>query len=108
MVTFNYLTLSSFVDKNLLDDDARWWIELFEIPEMNPIREYKYTIIEEPYQNTVSLDLDTRVRVLLDLIEDAKHNKNCNKAYLKKLTNYLVEKCSKCNRIDLVELLKKL
>lgn len=105
MVAFDYLTLQSFIDKNFLDDDARWWIELWQTPELNPIRKYTFDVIEEPYQHNVSLDLDVRVRVLLELINDAEYNKRCNKTYLKKLVARLQKSCVRANRTDLVEIL---
>ena len=100
MTYLNYLTLQGFVDKNLLDDDARFWIELYDIPELNPIREYKNTIIEEPYQHTVSLDLETRTESLIDLITNSGYN-NSNPRYLVKLANRLIVKCRENTRQDL-------
>lgn len=100
MTYLNYLTLHGFVDKNMLDDDARFWIELYEIPELNPIREYKNDVIEDPYQHTVSLDLYTRTVALTDLIVNAKYD-NSNPAYLVKLANNLIARCRECHRHDL-------
>ncbi len=100
MNSFNYLTLQGFIDKNLLDDDTRFWIELDQCIELNPIREYKNIVIEDPYEHTVSLDLNTRVIALIDLITNAKYN-NSNTSYLIKLTNKLIERCREQNRNDL-------
>lgn len=100
MTSFNYLTLQGFIDKNLLDDDARFWIEIFEIPELNPIREYKNIVIEQPYEHTISLDLETRVTSLIDLIANAKYNSS-NPAYLIKLTNRLIVRCREQNKPEL-------
>ena len=92
MTYFNYLTLQGFIDKNLLDDEARFWLELDEIPEMNPIREYKNIVIDEPYEHSVSFDLETRVAVLIELIANVKYNRS-NPRYLVKLANRLIQKC---------------
>lgn len=93
-------SVERFVDLHILDDDARFWLELDEIPELNPIREYKNTIIEEPYQHTVSLDLETRTKSLVDLITNSGYN-NSNPRYLVKLANRLIIKCRENGRQDL-------
>lgn len=100
MTSFNYLTLQGFIDKNLLDEDARFWVELYETPELNPIRDYKNTVIENHYEHAVSLDLETRVSSLIDLIVNAKYN-NSNPKYLVKLANILIEKCREQDELEL-------
>lgn len=91
----------SQLDKYALDDDTKFWVELYEIPEMNPIREYKGIIIEDPYEHTVSLDLDTRVSSIFELFE----SKKSNKLYIIKLANRLLENCINNGRLDLAEVL---
>lgn len=55
------------LDKYALDDDTRFWVELYETIELNPIREFKNVIIETPYENKISLDLDTRIKAIIEL-----------------------------------------
>ena len=87
------------IDDNL-DDFARWLLDLEEFPELSADRDFLGDI-EERYQNTVSLDLDTRTQVLSSLLlENAKHHK-FNKNYLIKLANRLITKCRLANREDL-------
>lgn len=85
-------SIERFVDLNILDDEARFWLELDEIPELNPIREYKNIVIDEPYEHSISFDLETRVAVLIELITNVKYNRS-NPRYLVKLANRLIQKC---------------
>lgn len=87
------------LDKYALDDDTRFWIELYEPIELNPIREFKNVVIDVPYENKVSLDLDTRIFAIIDLLD----SKKTNKYYILKLSDRLREKCINENRQDLVE-----
>lgn len=87
------------LDKYALDDDTRFWIELYEPIELNPIREFKNIVIDTPYENTVSLDLDTRIFAIIDLL----NSKKTNKYYILKLSARLREKCINENRQDLIE-----
>lgn len=93
-------SVERFVDLHILDDDARFWLELDEIPELNPIREYKNTVIEDPYEHTVSLDLETRVASLINLIANAKYS-NSNPTYLVKLANRLIMRCREQDKLEL-------
>ena len=63
-------------------------------------------VLEDRYEHTVSLDLDTRVKVLVDLFSEAKYNRRINKGYLIKLANSLKRKCG--NRTDLIEIIERL
>lgn len=89
------------LDKYALDDDTRFWIELYETIELNPIREFKNVIIETPYENKVSLDLDTRIKAIIELLG----SKKSNKFYIMGMANKLRNKCIKENRYDLIETL---
>ena len=89
------------LDKYALDDDTRFWVELYETIELNPIREFKNVIIETPYENKVSLDLDTRIKAIIELLG----SKKSNKFYIMGMANKLRNKCIKENRYDLIETL---
>jgi len=91
------------LDKYALDDDTRFWIELYETIELNPIREFKNVIIETPYENKISLDLDTRIKAIIELLG----SKKSNKFYIMGMVNKLRNKCIKENRYDLIEMLDK-
>ena len=101
-----YTSLKNFLDTHSIDDEARWWLEIESTLEFNPIREYKNVVLDDRYEHTVSLDLDTRVRVLADLLSESKYNKRINKGYLVKLANSLKEKCK--DRSDLIEIIEQL
>ena len=101
-----YTSLKNFLDNHSIDDEARWWLEIESTLEFNPIREYKNVVLEDRYEHTISLDLDTRVRVLADLFKEAKYNSRVNKVYLTKLANSLKEKCK--DRADLIEIIERL
>lgn len=88
------------LDRFVLDDDVRFWVELDDIIELNPIRDYK-VIIDVRYENKVSLDLDTRVKAILDLFE----SKRSDKFYVLEMAINLRNKCIQANRQDLVEFL---
>ena len=89
------------LDKYALDDDTRFWVELYETIELNPIREFKNVIIETPYENKVSIDLDTRIKAIIELLG----SKKSNKFYIMGMANKLRNKCIKENRYDLIETL---
>jgi hypothetical protein len=101
-----YTSLKNFLDTHSIDDEARWWLEIESTLEFNPIREYKNVVLEDRYEHTVSLDLDTRVRVLTDLFSEAKYNNRINKGYLIKLANSLKSRCR--DRVDLIEIIERL
>lgn len=103
---FVYTSLKNFLDTHSIDDEARWWLEIESTLEFNPIREYKNVVLEDRYEHTVSLDLDTRVRVLTELFSEAQYNKRINKEYLVKLANSLKSRCR--DRSDLIENINKL
>lgn len=94
-------SIERFVDLHIIDDEARFWLELDEIPELNPIREYKNIVIEVPYESTVSYDLETRTASLIKLFD----SKRSNKKYLIKMLIRLQDKCEQEGRSDLVRLL---
>jgi len=103
-MTFQYFSLRNFLDKHALDEETRWWFELEQDnPELNPIQEYKNIIIELPYENKVSYDLETRVISLVDLF----NGKRSNKKYLMKMLIKLQDKCEQEGRSDLVKLLDR-
>jgi hypothetical protein len=103
---FNYLTLQGFLDKNILDEDVRFWIQLDEVIELNPIRDYHIELHDDSrYVHTVKLDLDTRVSALIELFKNAKYSKRINKPYLLKLFKLLRERCIENTRYDLIEVL---
>jgi hypothetical protein len=106
MNELQYLSLKGYLDKYTLDDDIKFWLELDQVIELNPIREYKNIIIEEPYEHTVKLDLDTRTSSLINLIKKSKYNKRLNANYLCSMAIRLQEKASKVDRLDLVQLLE--
>jgi hypothetical protein len=107
-MTFQYFS-KEFLDKNCLDDDARFWVGLYEQIELNPIRDYTFEIPDEDsYHHTISLDLDTRVSALLDLVKQSEYNKRINKFYLIKQIDRMIEKCIKNEREDLVELIESI
>lgn len=109
MTSFNYLTLKGFLDKNTLDDDVRFWIQLDEVIELNPIRDYHMELCDDSkYVHTIKLDLDTRVSTLIELFKNAKYNKRINKPYLLKLFKSLRERCITSNRYDLIEALDRI
>jgi hypothetical protein len=88
----------NLLDKYSLDDDTKFWIELDEIIELYPIRDYN--LESEPlkrYQNVVSMDLDTRVLAMKELFKFSGSNYN----YLVDLSNKLKEKCINDDRYDL-------
>lgn len=91
------------LDKYALDDDTRFWVELYETIELNPIREFKNVIIETPYENKISLDLDTRIKAMIELLG----SKKSNKFYIMGMANKLRNKCINENRYDLIEMLDK-
>lgn len=100
----NNLILTSterFMDLYSIDDDARFWLDLDEVPELNPIREYKNIVIEVPYESVVSYDLEIRVKAMVKLFD----SKRSNKKYLMKMLTKLQGKCRQEDRLDLVRLL---
>lgn len=101
-MTNNFFSRSQ-LDKYALDDDTRFWVELYETIELNPIREFKNVIIETPYENKVSLDLDTRIRAIIELLGSEKSNK----FYIMRMATKLRNKCINENRYDLIEMLDK-
>jgi hypothetical protein len=101
-----YTSLKNFLDTHSIDDEARWWLEIESTLEFNPIREYKNVVLEDRYEHTVSLDLDTRVKVLIELFKEAKYNKRINKTYLGKMTLALRAKCK--DRPDLIDTINQL
>jgi len=101
MTDIYYFSLKDFLANNTLDDDARWFLELEATLEFNPIREYKNVVIEDQYEHNVSLDLETRVQTLLDMIEANKKSKRHDDRYLKTLANRLVVRCREQDRPEL-------
>ena len=91
----------SQLDRYALDDDTRFWVELYDTIELNPIREFKNVIIEIPYENKVSLDLDTRISAIIELLG----SKKSNIFYVMEMAAKLRDKCIKENRYDLIETL---
>lgn len=106
MNELQYLSLRGYLDKYTLDDDIKFWIELDSIIELNPIREYKNIIIEEPYEHTVKLDLNTRTFAIINLINNCKYNKKLNKAYLLSMAINLRERALDAGREDLANSLE--
>ncbi len=97
-----YFSLKDFLANNTLDDDARWFLELENTIELNPIREYKNVeISEEPYEHSINLDLETRVPALIEMIEYNKKSKRHDNHYLKTLAIKLKEKCHNQNQLEL-------
>ena len=88
------------MDRFILDDQTRFWQEIDELPELNPIRDYK-VVIDVHYENKVSLDLDTRVKAILTLFE----SKRSDKFYILEMAINLRNKCIKADRTDLVDFL---
>ena len=97
-MTNNFFSRSQ-LDRYALDDDTRFWVELYETIELNPIREFKNIIIEIPYENKVSLDLDTRISAIIELLG----SKKSNIFYVMGMAERLRDKCIKENRYDLIE-----
>ena len=101
-MTNNFFSRSQ-LDRYALDDDTRFWVELYETIELNPIREFKNVIIEIPYENKVSLDLDTRISAIIELLG----SKKSNIFYVMEMAAKLRDKSIKENRHDLIETLDK-
>ena len=87
----------ALMDRYLLDDKTRFWVELDDIIELYPIRNYEIEI-DHRYENVVSLDLDTRVLAMSELF---KYSETSNLTYLIGLAEKLRHKCTIAKRGDL-------
>ena len=103
MNNLQYFSFTKFIDKNTLDDDTRWFLELEETLELNPIREYKNVVIDEPFIHHINLDLDDRVSTLIKMFEENQKIKRYNNAYLRKLAHRLIVLSWDNDRPDLEE-----
>ena len=102
-MTLQYFSLKDFLSKNTLDDDTRWFLELDETIELNPIREYKNVVIDEPFIHHINLNLDDRVEILIRMFEDNQKRRKYNNKYLRKLANRLIVLSWDNDRPDLEE-----
>ena len=103
MSNLYYFSLKDFLSKNTLDDDTRWFLELEETIELNPIREYKNVVIDEPFIHHINLNLDDRVSTLIKMFEESQKIKRYNNAYLRKLAQRLIVLSWDNDRPDLEE-----
>ena len=99
----NFLISVGLARKLSLDDQASWYVELYEDIDQFPVKEY-VELFKKTNATTESVcitDLDVRCHVLIDLLDKSKGNSK----YQIELANKLKEKCASIGRNDLSDLL---
>lgn len=103
MDNYNFLISVGLARKLSLDDQASWYVELYEDIDQFPVKEY-VELFKKTTATTESvciLDLDVRCHALIDLLDKSKGNSR----YQIELANKLKEKCASKDRNDLSDLL---
>ena len=99
----NFLISVGLARKLSLDDQASWYVELYEDIDQFPVKEcaelFKKTTATT--ESVCILDLDIRCKAMIDLLDKSKGNSR----YQIKLVKKLKEKCASKDRQDLSDLL---